>query len=51
MCSHQRVCLCVCVCSYTSFRGFKPHHLHIFIMAKSQACVTPAWPFAGKQAV
>lgn len=31
--------------------GFKPLHLHIFIMAKSQACATAAWPFAGKQAV
>lgn len=40
-----------CVFMYSSFRGFKPVHLHIFIMAKSQACATAAWPFAGKQAV
>lgn len=46
-----RVCASVCARSYTSFRGFKPLHLHIFITAKSQACATAAWPFAGEQAV
>lgn len=51
--------LCVrayeCMCAHASFSkgggGFKPLHLHIFIMAKSQACATAAWPFAGEQAV
>lgn len=38
-------------CVWTSFGGLEPLHLHIFIMAKSQACATAAWPFAGEQAV